>query len=246
MKLKFISRSVFASLIAGIIFLLVQPLSTHAQTKAMDDRHLSGFNEIEIGGSFEVYITQNGTESVKIESSDDAREHVTTVVSDGVLKIHRNDHFNWDGIFSFRHHNRTLVYISAKALNGVRLSGSGYVSFKDGIHSDALKLHVSGSGDMVGKVDAKELQGGVSGSGSMKLSGKAGNSNVKVSGSGGYGGKDLVTASTAVHVSGSGNAEVNASDSVKASVSGSGSIRYTGDAKNVSTSKSGSGSIGRY
>jgi hypothetical protein len=172
---------------------------------------------------------------------------VTAVVTDGVLKIRRDKNFDWSHLFNFNNHNgNVLVYISAKTLNSVRLSGSGHVSFKDGIHSEALILHVSGSGDMIGKIDTKELQTGVSGSGGMKLFGKAGNSTVKVSGSGGYTGKDLLTANTSVHVSGSGRAEVNASDSVNASVSGSGGIQYTGNPKSVSKSKSGSGRIGGY
>src|SRR5579862_5912570 len=218
-----------AAVLVGLIFLF-GTTQAHVQTKTMDDRHLSGFNEIEVGGPFNVYITQDGTENVKVEATDYAREHVTTVVSDGVLKIRRDKNFDWSHFFNFNNHNgNILVYISAKTLNSARLSGSGHVSFKDGIQSDALKLHVSGSGDMVGKIDAKELQTGVSGSGSMKLSGKVGNSTVKVSGSGGYTAKELLTANTSVHVSGSGNAEVNASDSVNASVSGSGGIHYTGN-----------------
>jgi hypothetical protein len=50
---------------------------------------------------------------------------------------------------------------------------------------------------------------------------------------------------TAVHISGSGDASINASNKIDASVSGSGDIHYTGAAKNISSSKSGSGDISR-
>jgi len=49
-----------------------------------------------------------------------------------------------------------------------------------------------------------------------------------------------------VHVSGSGKAQVNASDKVDAAVRGSGDVNYTGAAKIVNSSKSGSGVINRF
>ncbi len=46
-----------------------------------------------------------------------------------------------------------------------------------------------------------------------------------------------------VSVGGSGDAAVNASESLKASVTGSGDIHYSGHPKNVAKSKTGSGDI---
>jgi len=92
----------------------------------------------------------------------------------------------------------------------------------------------------------KILESRISGSGNMKISGSAGNSTVKVVGSGNFTGRDLVTVTSAVHVSGSGKAQVNASDKVDAAVHGSGDVNYTGTAKIVNTSKSGSGVINRF
>jgi hypothetical protein len=47
-------------------------------------------------------------------------------------------------------------------------------------------------------------------------------------------------------VSGSGNAAVYVSNSLNAHVSGSGGVHYGGNPKNVSKSKSGSGSINHW
>jgi len=79
----------------------------------------------------------------------------------------------------------------------------------------------------------------------MKLSGKADDCTINISGSGDYTARDLVTINTAIHVSGSGDASVNASQKIDASVSGSGDIRYTGAATQVSISKHGSGGVHR-
>jgi hypothetical protein len=243
-------RSLIKILLAAI--LMAGPVYTHAKPYISDevtvfkieDRHLSGFNAVSLGGSFDVYITQGSTESVKVEAPDNVIDHIITEVDNGTLKIYnKNDNgFHWDDMFG---HKKIAVYVVAKDITNVSVSGSGDVFFRDGIHTNSLKLRISGSGDMIGKVDVKSLESSISGSGDMKISGRADNSAVSVGGSGDYSGRGLVTINTSVRVSGSGDASISASNSVNASVSGSGDIRYTGGAKNVASSKSGSGDIER-
>jgi hypothetical protein len=235
-----------AILVSGSAFTLTK---SHPTTKIsaskIEDRHLSGFNGVHVAGSFDVYITQGSTESVKVEAPDDIIGRIITEVDGGVLKIYnKHDGFHWENWFGGSH-KKIAIYVTAKDLNSINISGSGDVFFKEGIHTNSLKLKVTGSGDMLGKVDVKILESSISGSGDMKLSGRADNSTVSVVGSGDFSARNLITINTAVRVSGSGDASVNASSKVDASVAGSGDIRYTGAAKNVSSSKSGSGDIER-
>lgn len=234
------------SLISGPARIYAAPhISTDIVVSKIEDRHLSGFNALSLGGSFDVYITQGSTESVKVEAPDNIIDHIITEVDNGVLKIYnKNDNgFHWGDVFG--NHKKVAVYVTAKDLNSIGVSGSGDVFFKEGIHTNSLKLRVSGSGDLYGKVDVKNLESGISGSGDVKLSGRADNSAVNVSGSGDFEARGLVTLNTIVHVSGSGDASVNASNSISSSISGSGDVRYTGGAKNVMSSKSGSGDLER-
>jgi hypothetical protein len=206
------------------------------------DRHLSGFHAIDVAGSYDVYITQGTTESVKVEAPSEMMEHIKTEVDNGVLRIYnKNDHFHWGDIWG--HHPKIRVYVVAKDLNAINVSGSGDASFRDGIRAASMKLSVSGSGDMTGRIDAKTLESDISGSGDMKLSGHADNSTVSVVGSGDFTARSLTTMSTTVHVSGSGDAEIYASDKVDASVAGSGDVSYSGHPKSVHKNKSGSGDI---
>jgi len=213
-------------------------------TKAsrIEDRHLSGFNAITLSASYDVYITQGTAESVKVEASDEDQEHIITEVIGGVLNIHEKHngglHWSWGD-------KKQVVYVVARDINSISISGSGDVFFKSGINTTNMKIRISGSGDIVGRLTAKTLEASISGSGDVRLSGRADNSNVRVSGSGDFEGRDLVTVSTTVRVVGSGDATVNASIKVDAAVSGSGDISYTGGAKQVSTSKAGSGDIHR-
>jgi len=210
------------------------------------DRHLSGFNGVHVGGAFDVYITQGTNESVKVEAPADVMSRIITEVSGGVLKIYNkhNDGWNWGELWG--NHKKVRVYVTAKDLNSIAISGSGDVFFKDGITTNSLKLKISGSGDMMGKVTVKTLESHISGSGDMKLSGRAESSTVTVVGSGDFMAGNLLTANSQVHISGSGDANVNASSKVDASVNGSGDVRYTGNATNILKRKSGSGDISKY
>lgn len=208
------------------------------------DRHLSGFNEVDIAGPYDVYIKQGAVESVKIEAPADMMRRLLTDVNNGVLKIYtRHEMWNWG--FLWGHHQKIRVYVVIKDVKDITISGSGDAYFKDGLRAGSLKLRISGSGDMTGRIEAKMLESSISGSGDMRLSGRADNSTVSVVGSGDFSAHDLVTVNSAVRVTGSGDARINASGHVDAAVSGSGDIHYTGGAKSISSHKSGSGDISR-
>ena len=151
------------SLLSGPASIYAAPyISTDIVVSKIEDRHLSGFNALSLGGSFDVYITQGSTESVKVEAPDNIIDHIITEVDDGVLKIYnKNDNgFHWGDLFG--NHKKIAVYVTAKDLNSIGVSGSGDVFFKEGIHTSSLKLRVSGSGDLYGKVDVKNLESGIS------------------------------------------------------------------------------------
>jgi hypothetical protein len=219
--------------------------TTSLNTNEIVDRHLSGFNAVNIAGPYDVYITQGPAESVKVDAPSDMMSKILTEVNGGVLKIYsKHEYWNWG--FLWGHHKKIRVFVTIKDVTGIHVSGSGDAYFKNGITAGALKLSVSGSGDMTGRLDAKTLECNISGSGDMRLSGRADNSSVSVTGSGDFSAGDLVTITSTVHVAGSGDARINASQRVDASVSGSGDVHYTGGAKSISSHKSGSGDISRF
>jgi len=240
--MKLITRSLLACvLVTGVAYTLAAPKAMAQQRT--EDRHLSGFHALDVGGPFDVKLTQGSTESVKVEAPEDVISKVTTEVVDGTLKVYNkhNEMFHFGDIFR---HKKILVYVTVKDINSVVVSGSGDVKFTEGLHAEKMNVHVSGSGDVDGALDVKTLEASISGSGDVKLSGHAETSAVRVSGSGDYSARGLITSNTDVHVSGSGDARIYASNKVDASVSGSGDISYGGHPKNVYKSKSGSGDIG--
>jgi hypothetical protein len=242
----------FAKILLAVILLIggsysfAKPhIAAKTNSTEIADRHLSGFNAINVAGPYDVYIKQGAAESVKVEAPADMIDRILTEVNGGVLKIYSR-HNNWNWGFSWGHHRKIVIYVVAKDLNSINISGSGDVSFKDGITANSLKLRITGSGDMTGRVEAKTLESSITGSGDMRLSGHAENSAVSVVGSGDFTGRNLITVNSSVRVSGSGDAYVNASQRVDAAVNGSGDVHYSGTAKNINSKKSGSGDISRY
>jgi len=217
--------------------------STRPYSYNSEDRHLTGFSAVNVAGSFDVYITQGNTESVKVDAPSEVIDRIITEVQGGVLKIYTKNNNGWN--WSWNDKKKIVVYVTLKNVNAVSLAGSGDVFFKDGLRAPALKVKLTGSGDISGKVDVKSLESSVSGSGDITLTGRAESSLVSVIGSGDFTGSNLVTTNTSVKVAGSGDAKVNANDKLDASVVGSGDIHYTGNTKNVSSSKAGSGSVSR-
>ncbi|EOR96698.1 hypothetical protein ADIARSV_0121 [Arcticibacter svalbardensis MN12-7] len=231
------------TLITGAYTCYSKPLSALGISRNdKQNRNLSGFTGVEVIGSYDVFIKQGNTESVIVEADDDVIDRIITAVEGGTLKIYTkktNFNFNWDN-------KKTAVYVTVKFINRISVIGSGDVSFAEGITTNKLRLNLTGSGDVSGKVNVKTLESSLTGSGDMKLTGQAQTSSVTVTGSGDFSGRDLVTIKSIVQVRGSGDAGVNVSEQLDASVAGSGDIRYTGAAKQISSSKSGSGDIGRF
>ena len=218
------------------------------------NRKISGFNAVRISGPFDVYLEQGDVESVTFQAPKEIIDRIVTEVGGSTLRI-SNKHDNWgwgykswwsDKSWWRRHHGKIIVHVTLKDLNNIKLSGSGAVFFDKGIAANSLKLMVRGSGNVQGKVTVKNLESHISGSGNIKLSGTAERSAISVTGSGNFTAPELITSTSAVHLSGSGGAKINATENVDAAISGSGGISYTGTAKIGNSKKSGSGSISRF
>lgn len=233
-------KSLTKILFAALLFTGIN--SAFADTQ---DRHLSGFHALSVSASFDVYITQGSTESVKVEAPAEVINRVITEVKGDELIIRsKNGSFNWSSLFDS--HRRMVIYVTVKDLHSINISGSSDVFFKNGISANRMDLKISGSGNVLGRLNVKTFDCVITGSGDVKLSGAAQTATVSISGSGDFHSRDLVTATTMIRISGSGDAVINATQKLDAHVSGSGDIRYTGGAKQVSTSTSGSGNINRF
>jgi putative autotransporter adhesin-like protein len=189
---------------------------TGSGTLRTELRDVGGFSIIELTGSGDVVIEQNGTESLSVEAEDNLLPDLTSDVRGGTLRLG-----TWEGV-DLQPTLPVTYHVTVKDLTGLHLSGSGSVTAA-GITTPAIAIDLSGSGDIT-------------------VAGSADHQTVSVSGSGDYSAGDLATLTSAAEVSGSGDISLDVRDVLQADISGSGDVIYTGSPR-ITQDVSGSGEL---
>jgi hypothetical protein len=175
---------------------------------------------------------------VRVEAEDNLQPYIETTMDGNELEIDTKEGFR------LRPGKPVKIYITSPNFAKVRLSGSGDILSQNRIAGkDRIELAVSGSGNIKVDLDAPAVNAEMSGSGNINLSGLAKQFQGKLSGSGNISAMDLKTEQTEIRISGSGNADVFASEKLDVKVAGSGDVRYKGGAQQVSSNITGSGSV---
>ncbi len=215
--------------------------AVHSKSSISDEtRNVSGFSGISSAGSYNVYITMGNTESLRIEGDSEQVSQIETVVEDGTLKIRNKQRTGgWKN-----YNGRVNIYINAKSLKSIVLSGSGDIKVSGTVKSPDVSTILSGSGSIALTMNATNYFATISGSGEIEAKGNTENAKINVNGSGDFEGNGLRTSVTRAKMSGSGNISIQADEALDAAMSGSGNIRYGGNAS-VKSSKSGSGNISK-
>lgn len=175
-----------------------------------------------------------------IEADENLIAYIETIIEGDRLIIKSKEGYNLDPTGDMR------VYITAPLYKSIEVSGACDIIGQTRINnSEKMKLHVSGAGEIKMEVDAPALEAEISGSGSVNLKGETRNFDLELSGAANAHCFDLLSENTKVVISGAGDAEVYASVSLDAHVSGAGEVKYKGDAKNIKQSVSGAGSVNK-
>lgn len=198
---------------------------------------IENFTAIEVGIPALVSIRQGETFSLRARGQANILDLIEYRVKDSKLSIEFNQpcvNSNFDSLSFF---------ITLPILTAVEVSGSGKAILESGFQCENLSLDISGSGSINASLQAsKKLQGNISGSGSLDLTGSAPEASFDISGSGEIQAFNFQTNKSNISVSGSGSAEVNALENLSVDVSGSGDIFYKGSPK-IDSSVSGSGEV---
>ncbi len=122
------------------------------------------------------------------------------------------------------------------------ISGSGDITLRGNLKN--VKSTISGSGKLNLQASVAGLASfNISGSGDALARGSASEVEARISGSGKVLAAALETKSCKVRISGSGSVEVNVSDELDATISGSGDVHYAGNPSRLNVHSSGSGKI---
>jgi hypothetical protein len=182
-------------------------------------RDLPEFTRIRHSGSADLNITIGEPQVVTVTFDDNLVEVIETEVEGSTLYIGSSRNVSYSSSRGCR------IDITVAGLNEVELKGSGDVLI-DGLDSDLFAYTVAGSGDLVVRGSAREIEIAVKGSGDINA-------------------RDLIARDAYVRIMGSGDVQVHATESFDGSVYGSGDIRYYGNPAHISTRVAGSGEISK-
>jgi hypothetical protein len=188
-------------------------------TAAAQARHVAAFSSIDLRGSSNITIHAGGRQSVVVHADDNLLGQVTTQVHARTLIIGTRGSFTTNTPMS--------VQISVPLLDAVTLSGSGSGAITaSNIQGPRLSVSLSGSGVVRASGTVTRLEVSLGGSGDAQLG-------------------QLVAREVHAVLAGSGRIFTHATNTLQASVPGSGTIVYSGNPAHVTRSITGSGAITR-
>jgi Putative auto-transporter adhesin, head GIN domain len=188
-------------------------------TAAAQTRHLAAFSSVDLAGSGNVTIRAGGRQSVVVHADDNLLGQVTTQVHATTLVIGTRGSFTTSSPMS--------VEISVPSLEAVTLSGGGSGAITaSNIQAPRVSVRLSGSGVVRASGTVTRLDVSLGGSGDAQLG-------------------QLVARDVHAVLDGSGRIVTHVTNTLQASVPGSGTIVYNGNPAHVTRSITGSGAITR-
>ena len=178
-------------------------------------RVVPAFSAVDLAGSSVLTVRVGAQQAVVVHADDNLIDLVTTDVEDGTLVVGTSG--------SFTTQSPMTVDVTVPTLETVVLSGSGVVTV-EGVTAERLVVRAPGSGVLTISGAAEQLDVSLTGSGDVRL-------------------EELLARDVAATLSGSGRLQGHATDSLEASVPGTGVIVYRGNPSTLTTDVSGTGVI---
>ncbi len=203
-----------------------------------EERTVSAFKNVEVNGAVNLTIVQGALKPVQLECDDNILPLIEVRQDGDRITIRTKDGYNIDPSADLN------VTVTAPVYNHIESNGASDIkSTAKIVNPEKMEIGASGAGEIEMELDAPAISTSISGSGSIKLKGQTKDFDIDLTGAGHAYCFDLLSETTKVQISGVGSAEVYASVSVDAEVSGVGHVKYKGNAPNVKQQVSGAGSV---
>jgi len=202
----------------------IDDLDIYISGKNLVIRRESFFNFTSAGERLEIEVTVPRLSEVTLASSGNVRTDGAFESGDLDLNISGSGNLLFEGI--------------ADALD-CRLSGSGEMKFRGRSNSLDLKSTGSGNADMEIRTNLVDIN--LTGSGDAELTGHADMMDIRITGSGRLRADDFPVNTAEITITGSGDADVQVGRELEISISGSGSVYFSGEPEYTDIKSSGSG-----
>lgn len=205
----------------------ISPISINMLKSNFDEREVKDFNGIIAGGPIQVIVKFGTKESLRFEGDKEAISTLVTEVKGDKLIIRPKT--SWVSWARKYENKKIIAYVTAKQLSSLSMSGDGSITVSGTITAEEFATTLSGSGFIKANVEAEKITAVVSGSGTANISGQADVASVTLSGPGSFGSKTLVIDQLSARISGKGSINIKTDGKIKAFISGSGHVYYSGN-----------------
>ncbi len=199
----------------------------------------SDYDGLSVAGNFYVSLVEGNEGTITLTGESNLLEEVIVEVEGNNLHIKTENKIN----LKPSRGKKIEVTVTVEHLSKIALAGSGEIKNNFNLKAEELSIKLAGSGDIKLNLQATNLDATVAGSGDIILNGNASNLKGSIAGSGTVDAYRLETTNASITISGSGDYNVNCSGELKARVSGSGNINYSGKPEKIDTKVAGSGRI---
>ena len=199
------------------------------------ERDVSNFKGIDVGGAFKVYLTQGETEKLVVEADQNLMDVIETDVRAGVLKIKTSD--------DIKDATELNIYITFKDLNELDISGACDLIGENKFKLNDIDIDCSGASEVDMKFSATSVDIDCSGASNVDFYGSAESVNMDLSGASKIDAGDFEVEKYDIDVSGASSGKIYVTGELSVEVSGAANLKYKGDPKILEHDVSGAGSL---
>ena len=189
---------------------------------------ITDFDELEVGGIYDVFITQDDQFNIEVKGRDRYKKDVLIKKYGDVLEIDMAGR-RWDLLKELDDEMRLDVFITLPTLRRINSKGLSHFEIKD-FDVDVLDIDLSGASSGEMNLDANELKIYLDGASALELEGESKYMQADVSGASTLKAFDHPSETVEVSTSGASSARVNASRRLSIDANGLSTVRYQGDA----------------
>jgi hypothetical protein len=207
----------FVALVAGFSACHIGRGVRGSGNRKTEKRELPSFKAVDTTGAYDVEVICQKPASFEIEADDNILPLIKTEVRDGVLYVSNQQRYNSAKAVALRINLPELIAVSSR--------GAGEITVQDA-SGDNLKIESTGAA-------------------SIKATGKVKSATISSTGAGDIDAGRLQSEKARVTVNGAASVNVCVTEQLDVSVSGVGSVSYSGNPKTVNKSVSGIGSVNK-
>ena len=213
--------------------LLCSVLLSKAQTT--QNRDIKPFKQIEISGTASVIYIQSDTLSLKIEAHENEFANIITIQEGDALIIKTSGKFK----------DCYKIIVGNNQLKSILSTGSSKLTSDNTINADSLAINISGASTINLKIKANNLNIIESGASLVTLEGTTKELSTVISGASTLKSYKLTSDNAIVSASGASIVKVFVVNKISANATGSSTIKFKGDPKDVSAEASISSTVAK-